>query len=122
MVIIEQMPVKSLITFPKSGESHAMGAPLHVRGHAWVGDRMISDMDLSIDYGATWMKADLDEPVDMGAWQNWRAKIELPTRGYYEVWARATDDAGVSQPMAPPGWNPRGYLNNSAHRIAVKVG
>ncbi len=122
MVIIEQMPVKSLITFPKSGKSHAVGTPLDVRGHAWVGDRMISDMDLSIDYGATWMKAELDPPVDMGAWQNWRTKIEFPTRGYYEVWARATDDAGVSQPMVPPGWNPRGYLNNSAHRIAVKVG
>ena len=122
MAIIEEMPVKSLITFPKSGESHAMGSPLEVRGHAWVGDRMIKTMDLSIDYGATWMKADLDAPVNEGAWQNWRAKVEFPTKGYYEVWGRATDDAGVTQPMVVPGWNPRGYLNNSAHRIAVKVG
>ncbi|MEE4190334.1 MAG: hypothetical protein V2I66_02080, partial [Halieaceae bacterium] len=41
--------------------------------------------------------------------------------GYYEVWARATDSSGVAQPMVVPGWNPRGYLNNATHRIAVKV-
>ena len=41
--------------------------------------------------------------------------------GYYEVWARATDDQGIMQPMVVPGWNPKGYLNNAMHRIAVKV-
>jgi hypothetical protein len=25
------------------------------------------------------------------------------------------------QPMVVPGWNPKGYLNNAAHRIAVMV-
>ena len=45
--------------------------------------------------------------------------MTFPVKGYYEVWARATDDAGVMQPPVVPGWNPRGYLNNSQHRIAV---
>ena len=35
--------------------------------------------------------------------------------------ARATDDQGRSQPMVLPGWNPKGYLNNACHRIAVQV-
>jgi len=35
--------------------------------------------------------------------------------------ARATDSNGLSQPMLLPGWNPKGYLNNACHRIAVKV-
>ncbi|MEL6845807.1 MAG: molybdopterin containing oxidoreductase, partial [Bacteroidota bacterium] len=51
----------------------------------------------------------------------WQAEIQFPQKGYYEVWARATDSAGVSQPMIVPGWNPRGYLNNACHRIAIKV-
>lgn len=121
MKIIEEMPIKSLITFPETGMEQALGKPLTVRGHAWVGDRTVKRVDLSIDYGATWMPAELDPPANAGAWQNWRATLNLPTHGYYEVWARATDDAGVSQPMVVPGWNPKGYLNNSAHRIAVKV-
>jgi len=27
----------------------------------------------------------------------------------------------MSQPMVLPGWNPKGYLNNACHRIAVQV-
>ena len=49
------------------------------------------------------------------------ADVEFPQIGYYEVWARATDDQGRSQPMVLPGWNPKGYLNNACHRIAVQV-
>ena len=55
------------------------------------------------------------------AWQRWRAELEFPQSGYYEIWARATDSAGRSQPMVLPGWNPKGYLNNACHRIAVQV-
>ena len=62
----------------------------------------------------------LDEPVNAYAWQNWRAKIAFPKAGYYEIWARATDSQGVSQPYAI-AWNPKGYLNNSMHRIAVII-
>jgi hypothetical protein len=40
--------------------------------------------------------------------------------GYYEVWARATSDKGVSQPFAV-AWNPKGYLNNAMHRISLVV-
>ena len=75
---------------------------------------------LSIDFGATWMEAALDEPVNPHAWQNWRAAIEFPGPGYYEIWARATDSEGVSQPHAI-AWNPKGYLNNAMHRVAVTV-
>ena len=34
MCIIQSMPVKSLITFPKSGVSQAVGEPFSFRGHA----------------------------------------------------------------------------------------
>ena len=62
----------------------------------------------------------LNEQVNDYAWQNWRAKIAFPKAGYYEIWARATDSQGVSQPYAI-AWNPKGYLNNSMHRVAVIV-
>ncbi len=119
MRIIEAMPVKSLVTFPKSGATLATGASHEVRGHAWVGDGRVTGVQVSIDFGSTWQPAELDDPPNRLAWQRWRAAIRLPQDGYYEVWARATDDQGRSQPMVVPGWNPKGYLNNASHRVAV---
>ena len=121
MCIIESMPVKSLITFPKSGIEHPDGEALSVRGHAWAGDLAVSEMHVSTDFGATWKKAALEAPANRFAWQHWGADVEFPQIGYYEVWAKATDSAGRSQPMVLPGWNPKGYLNNACHRIAVQV-
>ncbi|MEO1455970.1 MAG: sulfite oxidase [Pseudomonadota bacterium] len=118
-VIIERMPVKSLITSPESGAT--AGQTLAVRGHAWSGDRSVTGVDISTDFGATWQSAELDAPVNDGAWQNWRAEVSFREAGYYEVWARATDDSGEMQPFAID-WNPKGYLNNTMHRVAVRVG
>jgi DMSO/TMAO reductase YedYZ molybdopterin-dependent catalytic subunit len=117
--IIERMPVKSLITNPATGTDLAE-TTVQVRGHAWSGDRSIERVDLSIDFGATWMAAELDPPANDGAWQNWRLDVKFPQAGYYEVWSRATDSAGVAQPFAI-AWNPKGYLNNAMHRVAVRI-
>lgn len=121
MVVIESMPVKSLVTFPKSGTLASLGETLEVRGHAWAGDLAVKSVDISIDFGGTWQKCDLKGPRNRLAWQNWSTKVKFPQAGYYEIWARATDESGKMQPMVVPGWNPRGYLNNACHRIAIKV-
>ena len=121
MCIIESMPVKSLITFPKSGISHAAGESLAIRGHAWAGDLSIVDMFTSIDFGATWQQASIEMAANRLAWQHWSATVDFPESGYFEIWARAVDSDGNSQPVVLPGWNPRGYLNNACHRIAVGV-
>ena len=114
--IIERMPVKSLITSVKTGSK--VGPEIDISGHAWSGDRKIKTVEISIDFGTTWQKVMLDEPINDGAWQNWRSKVKFPQAGYYEVWARATDDAGDQQPFAL-AWNPKGYLNNTMHRVAL---
>ncbi len=119
--IIESMPVKSLVTYPRSGIEAPLGEALATRGHAWAGDRRVKAVHVSIDFGATWQRAALEKPRNRLAWQRWRASVRFPQAGYYEIWARATDDAGVRQPMVLPGWNPKGYLNNACHRIAVQA-
>lgn len=121
MKIIESMPVKSLITYPKSGAIIKKGDSLAIRGHAWAGDLEVAKMEYSIDFGATWHQASIEKPVNRLAWQHFSAKINFPKVGYYEVWARATDSNNIAQPMLLPGWNPKGYLNNACHRIAIKV-
>ena len=117
-VIIERMPVKSLVTFPANGAE--IGMETEVRGHAWSGDRSVSKVEISTDFGSTWMDAELDVPINDGAWQNWRANVTFPKAGYYEVWARATDSDGTMQPFAID-WNPKGYLNNTMHRVGVRA-
>ncbi len=121
MCIIESMPVKSLITFPKTGGTIKQTQNLPIRGHAWAGGPAIKEVSFSIDFGATWQKCELEAPANRLAWQHFNAKVSFPETGYYEVWVKATDSNDVSQPMLLPGWNPRGYLNNACHRIAVKV-
>jgi DMSO/TMAO reductase YedYZ molybdopterin-dependent catalytic subunit len=122
MRIIEAMPVKSLITYPKTGAQVAPGQPLALRGHAWAGDRRVKAVDVSFDFGATWHKCELTRPRNRNCWQHWQTEVKLPGAGYYELFVRATDDKGVMQPMLVPAWNPGGYLNNACHRIAVAVG
>lgn len=121
MCIIESMPVKSLITFPKSGAIIKKGNTLKINGHAWAGELEVIKMEYSIDFGVTWQSCKLEKPANRFAWQHFQAEVNFPKTGYYEVWARATDTNGRSQPMLVPGWNPKGYLNNACHRIAIKV-
>ena len=119
--IIHAMPVKSLITFPRTGTSVNANETLQIRGHAWAGDRVVTSVQCSYDFGMTWHHCDVRPPANKQAWQRFTIDLQFPQAGYYEVWARATDDHGVSQPVLFPGWNPEGYLNNACHRIAVIV-
>jgi len=121
MRIIESMPVKSLITYPKTGAIIKKDTKLTIRGHAWAGELEVSKMEYSIDFGSTWKTCPIEKPANRLAWQHFSASIDFPKKGYYEIWAKATDANGIAQPMLLPGWNPKGYLNNACHRIAIKV-
>ena len=119
--IIESMPVKSMITYPRSGIELSRGdSTLVIRGHAWAGEAAVRAVDISMDFGATWQRATLEAPANKYSWQHWRAALAFPAPGYYELWSRAVDELGRMQPFAID-WNPKGYLNNSMHRIAVRV-
>jgi sulfite oxidase len=120
MKIIEEMPVKSLITYPKTGALIKGDKIFEVRGHAWVGDASIKAVHVSLDFGATWKRCEISTAVNKNAWQHFSVKVSLPQKGYYEIWGKATDSNGKMQPMVIPNWNPKGYLNNACHRIAVK--
>src|SRR5690606_22875360 len=111
MEILTVMPVKSIITNPATRADVSAGQAVEVRGHAWSGNGDVKAMHVSLDFGQTWQEATLDAPPNRYAWQRWRAEVTPPQEGYYEVWARATDMDGVSQPPVTPGWNPRGYGN-----------
>ncbi|ECO7049627.1 sulfite oxidase [Campylobacter jejuni] len=108
MKIIESMPIRSVITNIKNGSEIKANKKFEV-----------SEVYISNDYGVTWTKAKVEKPLNRLAWQKWSAQISIPTKGYYEIWARAIDSQGNSQPMVLAQWNPGGYINNACHRVNV---
>jgi hypothetical protein len=122
--IITQMPVRALITSPARCGT-ATSRTLALAGKAWSGAGDVTRVELSHDRGVSWMSASsLSKPVNKWAWQSWNATVVVPTDGTWQIFARATDHTGATQPMVSPYWNPKGYQNNAAMdlKIAVKTG
>ena len=63
--IIERMPVELLIPNPADGAGS--GHSFEVRWHARPGDRTVAAVEVSREFGSTWMPAGLDTPADEGA-------------------------------------------------------
>ena len=120
MVIATSWVIKSLITRPESGKRFRAGEAVKVRGHAWAGEDKVTKVLVSTDYGIHWKEARLSAPANKYAWYNWETELRFGGKGYYEVWARAFDNKGNTQPFRQP-WNPKGYLGNVIHRVSVLI-
>jgi sulfite oxidase len=118
MAILESMPVRSVITFPADG-TKLSSRKVDLRGHAWAGDNEVKTVDISIDNGVSWKPAKVNPPANKFAWQRFTATVELPTAGFYEVWSRATDASGKTQPFVALNWNPQGYGANPVTSVRL---
>jgi sulfite oxidase len=118
--VIEAMPVNCLITAPVSGTVLADAGELVVTGRAWSGCGRVTRVEVSSDGGRSRHEADLTPAPERYAWSGFSARLSGLAGPRIEIIARAHDDTGSVQPLEPP-WNPRGYCNNSAHRITVSV-
>jgi DMSO/TMAO reductase YedYZ molybdopterin-dependent catalytic subunit len=120
---LESMPVRSIITNPADGTKIPAGTrEVKLRGASWAGDYEVKQVDVSVDYGATWQRAQLGKPKNKFDWQRWTATVKLPSDGYFEIWTRGTDSRGIAQPHVAGFWNPQGYGANPMHRVRVLVG
>lgn len=120
---LETMPVRSIITNPANGTKLAAGTrELKLRGASWAGDKTVKQVDVSLDYGASWRPAKVEKPKNKYDWQRWTASLKVPSDGYFELWCRATDSEGIMQPHVAGNWNPQGYGANPMHRVAVLIG
>jgi sulfite oxidase len=59
------VPLNSAILAPTSGTTVPVG-PAEVHGYAYAGDRGIASVEVSVDDGSTWIKAELDDQA--GPW------------------------------------------------------
>ena len=120
---LESMPVRGIITNPANGTKLTSGTrDLPLRGAAWDGDVGVGRVDVSIDFGQTWLAADMTAPGNRYDWVRWTRTVRLPGDGYFELWVRASTKSDVAQPLVAANWNPQGYGANPINRIAVLVG
>jgi DMSO/TMAO reductase YedYZ molybdopterin-dependent catalytic subunit len=124
VVSTEAWPVKSMITSPAPNAKAKAGAPITVRGRAWVGQGQIERVEISSDEGKTWQRAQLapagDPRFGRYAWRTFTYEHKPSGPGYVTFLARAWDDRGNAQP-AVSTWNPLGYFWNGWHRVGVVV-
>jgi DMSO/TMAO reductase YedYZ molybdopterin-dependent catalytic subunit len=88
-------------------------------GRAWAGRLSITGVEVSLDGGSSWLKAQLGEAVSPYACVAW-SFIWQAKPGRYTLCVRATDSEGQVQPDEQE-WNAGGYANNSFQRVDVLV-
>ena len=117
-----RMKLKSVILSPEPNSQVNQGKQL-IRGVAFNdGQARIESVSISIDRGKTWHRAELDSPNSPYAWCRWTFSARLAT-GDREIWARAVDGLGRSQPLdGAVAWNPSGYEWNGVERVKIRVG
>ena len=96
-------------------------AKVMASGVAWNdGTSLLDAVELSIDGGQTWQRADL-ERGGRYAWQHWQLPLTLG-KGNHTLISRAVDTLGNTQPLdGAIGWNPDGYVWHGADRVTVRV-
>jgi DMSO/TMAO reductase YedYZ molybdopterin-dependent catalytic subunit len=78
-----------------------------LRGRSWSGRGKITQVEVSIDGGASWADAALKFPNFSQAWVRWDIEWDAEP-GQYTLMARATDEEGNTQPAQVP-FNQLGY-------------
>jgi DMSO/TMAO reductase YedYZ molybdopterin-dependent catalytic subunit len=99
-------PVKSAFELAWDAQL-AAGSRLLLTGRSWSGNAPIRDVEVSTDGGGTWRRARLRGPNERYVWARWELPW-TPGPGRHELLARATDQAGLTQPDAVP-FNAGGY-------------
>ena len=112
------MDAKSLITRPSGGDTLSAPGVYELTGLAWSGRGAITRVDVSVDGGATWNRATLQEPVLPRAhtrftW-SWRWDGRDATLA-----SRAVDETGYVQPARTDLVAVRG-LNSNYHNNAIQ--
>ena len=108
--VVKDIQVKSIIVEPEKDQVLSAGI-VPVRGAAYAGEAGIANVEVSVDNGATWHRAQLIEIEQPYACRHWEFLWEVTSPGGYTIMARATDENGMRQPEKA-NWNTLGYGNN----------
>lgn len=115
---VREMPVKAVITAPTNGAQINAGQQT-IAGYAWSGYGGIRAVEVSTDSGANWVEAQIAEEAGPLSWVRFEQTWDAPA-GLTSLYARATDELGMTQPFTVP-WNAKGYQYNAVFEVPVTV-
>jgi hypothetical protein len=113
------MPVKSEIIRPVENSVLGIGAN-RLFGMAWAGEHAVAAVEVSVDGGIRWQRAELQGPRAAYSWTAWEYLWETAEPGDYTLLARAVSEDGHVQPMQHDA-DRGGYLINFSRPIPVRV-
>ena len=113
------MDVKSVITFPTTGDKLSEKGFYEIRGLAWSGRGKIKEVDVSVDGGHNWKRATLStDPLS-------KAFVAFTFPWHWDgsqtvILSRSTDEAGLVQPYFKQITDARGFHSES-HNNAIQA-
>jgi sulfite dehydrogenase (cytochrome) subunit A len=120
-VPINRMTVRSFIATPEARARVGVGQPVTIKGIAFDGGYGVSEVQFSVDAGATWRRAQLGPDLGRYSFREWSATWAPPNAGTHRLMVRAFNGIGESQ-GAQPLWNPAGYLRNVIEHVDLQAG
>ncbi len=114
------MRPRAIVTNIAAGAKLPARALTPIQGVALGGDHGVTLVELSADGGRHWLPAQLGPDHGRYSFRRFRGALALPP-GKHVVLARATNAAGVSQPLVQ-NWNPSGYNRAGVDPVAVEIG
>ena len=117
---INKFTVRSFITSPSATAPVVAGRETLARGIAFDSGSGIKEVAFSADGGASWRAAELGRELGRYAFREWKAPFTAKAPGALKLMARATNQAGETQPLEPL-WNPSGYMRNVVETVQVNA-
>lgn len=119
---IAHMNVKSVIGHPINGEKIYFNSHVVIRGVAFDSGYGINKVEISLDGGKTWDKANLKTDNGRYAYRAFYYPFKPTKYGKIKIMARATNNLGETQPFAHEiGWNHGGYKYNGIDEVTIEV-
>lgn len=112
--------VKSAIAWPPDHTKLPAGRHL-VRGLAWTGGGLVRRVEFSADAGGAWSPAEFEALPKPFTWVRWKY-LWNAAPGEHVLMSRATDDAGLQQPMKRDPARKDGYEMNYCLPVHCLVG
>ena len=96
-----------------------LGEGTQIAGIAWAGLRGIDAVEVSLDGGRSWSRAQLEPALSSAAWTRWAYRWTPPRRGGQLVMCRAVDGTGRRQDAEARDPHPSGATGY--HRFVIAV-